>query len=454
MKRSTFFALALACMGLSSGGVLAQTQEEPHSVVLYAGEVLADVSEKSRGPSTLVITSGRIDRIIAGHPDAEELGLTNPVVHDYRDKLIMPGLIDLHVHLSLVGPRASGVDEHMGAARALAEQHADVRNESYNLINASVAARRTLAAGYTTVRNIGDSGWHIFALRDGINKGVMRGPRILNAGAIIRIGADDGSGACTDVPSCKRAVRKQIDKGADWIKVYATCSGSKPCGHELAPPLFLEEELNAIVAVAATRQVKVAAHAHGTAGINAALEAGVNTIEHGSSNNKESHRLFKRGGAFLVPTLSVVLDRVAKELPDAKEPMRTVMQAFVDKHPVRLLAAHKAGVRVAAGSDAGIVAHGDNARELSNYVQIGFSEIEALEAGTITAAAALGMSDDLGILEVGRFADILVLQEDPRNNINALFDVVAVMQNGLLHHPEDLLQGLPALEEAAEEEAY
>ncbi len=454
MKRSTLIAIALAFFGFNSVGVLAQSQEEPLSAILYAGDVLANVSEKSLGPSTLVITSGRIERIIAGHADAEELGLVNPVVHDYREQLIMPGLIDMHVHLSLVGPRTSGVDERMGAAQALAEQHADVRDESYNLINASVAARRTLAAGYTTVRNIGDFGWHIFALRDGINKGVMRGPRILNAGAIIRIGADEGSGACTDVPSCKRAVREQIDKGADWIKVYATCSGSKPCGHETAPPLFLEDELNAIVAVAATRQVKIAAHAHGTAGINAALEAGVNTIEHGSANNKESHRLFKRGDAYLVPTVSVVLDRVAKELPDAKEPMRSVMQAFVDKHPKRLLAAHKAGVRIAAGSDAGVVTHGDNARELLGYVQIGLSEIEALEAGTTTAAAALGMSDKLGTLEAGMFADILVLREDPRANINALFDVVAVMQNGVLHDPVELLKGLPALEESAEDDAF
>lgn len=441
---------ATCLLTLPAAASPASGSEESTVRLLHAGILLNDAREAPIDEATLVIVDERIEAVRSGYVTPAEAGYPEAHVDDYRDKFVLPGLLDMHVHLSLVGPEGVHIDDSVGAARALAEQEADIRSEGFNLVNASVNARKTLAAGFTTVRNIGDFGWHVFALRDAINQGLMDGPRILNAGAIIRIGTDDGSGSCSGVESCRRAVREQIDKGADVIKVYATCSGSKPCGHADAPALFLDDEIEAVVATARTRELTVAAHAHGTAGINAALRAGVDSIEHGSANDRESHRLFKKGGAYLVPTVSVVLDRVAVELEDAEEPMRSVMQNFVDQHPKRLLAAHKAGVLIAAGSDAGVVAHGDNARELFGYVESGLSNSEALVTATINGAALIGKSSDLGTLEVGKLADILVIDGNPLTTIEDLDHVVVVYKDGHPYFPAELLRGIESPEPAEE----
>ena len=432
--RLMLFSLSvLLCLSL-------QAQEEADTendvidtqwLVLHAGSLLAVPGEPPLSEKTVVIRDGRIDRILDGYMPAAEAIEEDPAVNveflDLSEAFVLPGLMDMHVHLSF----EFGVDgqKSYGAAEEYSKQHHNARDDAYNFVTAIGNAHKTLHAGYTTVRDVGSAGWHIFALRDAIRDGNLEGPRIIASGHSIRIGADDGSGACASVESCRRATREQIDMGADVIKVYATCSGSKPCGYEGAPSVFLEDELIAVVATAATRELKVAAHAHGTTGVNLAAQSGVASIEHGSYNDAESRKIMRRNGVFLVPTLAVQ-DNIRKDIENASGPMLEVMQGFLDNHGPRMFAAYEAGVQIAAGSDAGVTPHGKNARELELYVDYGLTPAEAVTAATVTAAQLISMDDELGTVEVGKIADLIAVKVNPLTDIKALQNVSVVIKDG------------------------
>jgi imidazolonepropionase-like amidohydrolase len=402
-------------------------------LVVHAGAVIAVPGEETLGNSTIVIHDGKIAEVRSGYLDASEFAdeSSGDVVEylDLKSHHVLPGLMDMHVHLSFEFD-VDGQASH-GAAGEYSEQHKSQKDDVYAFATAIGNATKTLQAGYTTVRNVGSSGWHIFALRDAINDGNMTGPRIYTSGHTIRVGADDGAGACASVETCRIATRTQIDMGADMIKVYATCSGSKPCGYQTAPSVFLEDELKAIIETAGTREIKVAAHAHGTAGINLAASLGVSSIEHGSFNDKESHRLMKRNGVFLVPTLAVQ-DNIRKDIVDAEGKMLDIMQNFLDNHGPRMLAAHNAGVRIASGSDAGVTSHGNNARELEIYVDYGLTPEEAIISATINAADLLGKADELGTLEIGKIADMIAVSDNPLEDISVLQEVDVVVKDGTI----------------------
>ena len=433
MKRSALVSLTLM---FAAATAAAQRQgtvqaEADQWTIVHAGRVLAVPGEPPSSDQTIVIHDGEImavrDGLLSAEtavPDAED---GRVLVVDLTDRFVLPGLMDMHVHLSF----ESGVDEQAnygGADRYLLE-HRSAKDDAYQFVAAIVNAQRTLRAGFTTVRNVGSDGWHIFALRDAIRDQKLEGPRIFASGHTIRIGADTGSGACSNVESCRRATREQIDMGADVIKIYATCSGGKPCGHRDAPPVFLADELRAVVETASSRELKVAAHAHGTAGINLAVESGVSSVEHGSYNDEASRRVMRRSGIFLVPTLAVQ-DNIRKDIEGATGAMRAVMQGFLDNHGPRMLAAHEAGVQIAAGSDAGVTVHGNNARELELYVENGLSPEEAIVTATVNAAELLGKSSELGTVEAGKIADLIAVTGDPLENISSLTNVSFVMKAG------------------------
>ena len=215
------------------------------------------------------------------------------------------------------------------------------------------------------------------------------------------------------------------------IKIYVTCSGTQPCAHKDAPAVFLKDELVAAVETARTRELKVAAHAHTTAGINLALEAGVDSIEHGSWLDERSYELLGQTGAYLVPTLAV--KEVMRQRLDQQTPEnRARLEASISEHPRRVFEAFQAGAKIASGSDAGGSRHGKNARELEWYVDIGLTEMEAIVTATVNAAALLGEAD-LGTLEAGKFADVIAVSENPLENISALTDVDFVMKAGTVY---------------------
>lgn len=393
-------------------------EKENQWTIIHAGTLLAVPGEKVRKQQTIIIKNNKIEKLVNGYVDFVPENKSKITLIDLKNSFVMPGLIDMHVHLGLNGPDWTKTKNKEASA-------------AYRVFKAQVNATKTLQAGYTTVRNPGGYGWAVFALRKAIENGVVSGPRIFLSGHTISVGGGNESGTCSGPESCRKAVRKQIDMGADFIKVYATCSGSQPCGHGDATPVFLEDELKSVIATAKSRQLKVAAHGHAVAGINQALSLGVDSIEHGTFSDEKSIALFKKTGAFLVPTIAVQ-DNVIRDSKKATDPkMLHVMHNAIESHPISVRNAYKAGVKIAAGSDAGVIKHGDNANELLWYVEkVGMTTQDALITTTINAAELLGMENELGKISPQMFADIVAFSGSPLEDINQVKNVVFVMKGG------------------------
>jgi len=420
-----------------TGAVLASASD---TAIIYAGQLLAVPGTLPAGPSTLVISDGMIQSIHDGVLAPEALGLgVETAVLDLSDSFVMPGFIDLHVHLT---SRPSAGD------RSLHVQQPD----AYFALLGADNARRTLMAGFTTVRDLGSRGHAVFALRDAIRDGLVPGPKILAAGSAITPSgghadfhgyreevaqALPATGVCNGADDCMRAVREMIRRGADVIKVTAT-GGVLSNTRAGTGQQFTQEELDAIAVAAHMMGRKVTAHAHEKAGIEAALKAGFDSIEHSMWADADTMKLFRQTNAWLIPTvypISYVGDTPEKmaQGPFAGAPP-AVMEKLLrlgrqPKDMTRL--ALEAGVRIALGTDSGVSPHGENANEFIEYVNIGMSPMAALVAGTVDAALAGGM-DDVGQLAPGMAADIVAIPRSPLDDIHAVMEVNFVMRDGIV----------------------
>jgi imidazolonepropionase-like amidohydrolase len=331
---------------------------------IHAGRLIAVPGKAVRGPSTIVVDSGRIVSVTDG------LARVEPGVPfiDYSTKTVLPGLIDSHVHLE----SDSGGDARLVETVTL--------NDAQQAFKAMANGRKTLEAGFTTVRNLG-GGPAIGALRDAVAAGTVRGPRILDAAAGISTTSGHGDNRvglvedlhpaiapdniCDGAEECRRAVRAQVRRGADVIKTMTTGGVNSRIGAGLGAQMF-SDEIKAIVDTARLYGKRVAVHAHGADGINIALAAGAHSIEHGTLLDEESIRLFKRTGAYYVPTLSTVngyLERIAAD-PNAYPPaVRAKIDWRIGITGQSLRKAVPAGVKIAFGTDAGVSKHGRNADE-------------------------------------------------------------------------------------------
>lgn len=424
--------------------VLARAQPAPtptpdQYLLVRCGQLLAVPGVDPQINATLVIKNRRVDRIHPGlqGPDLAKERDAGAVIRelDLRDQFVLPGLIDCHVHLAME------FDSRM-MARMVTE------GTPASAIRSTVFARRTLEAGFTTVRDVGDMGGVVFALRDAVNAGEVPGPRILAAGEAISVtgGHGDASngfrpdlfgvpgtkeGIADGPDECRKAVRYQIKLGADVIKLTATGGVLSLSSAGLAQHFFVDE-LEAIAQTAHSMGRRVAAHAHGTDGINAALRAGVDSIEHGSYLNEESVGLFKERGAYLVPTLLAGVTVTANaEIPGYYMPMVAqkarlagprLMEAF------RL--AHQGGVKIAFGTDSGVSPHGQNAREFALMVKGGMTPAQAIAAATVTAADLCGINGLAGTLEPGKAADFIAVDGSPLDDITELERVRWVVRDG------------------------
>jgi imidazolonepropionase-like amidohydrolase len=391
-------------------------------IVLHGAHVLSPAGDAWLDGRDVLLVDGRITAIAApaelrAPPDAQVL--------DVAGLHVVPGLIDLHTHLLLHPYDEASWDDQ-------------VLKESLELrtLRAAAAARATLEAGFTTIRDLGTegAGYADVALRDAVARGITVGPHVVPVTrAIVATGCYGPSGfdprwdvpqgaqEVTGADEMRRTVREQIAKGAEWIKVYADY------GRAGAPaaPTFTVEELRAAVDEAAAAGLRVAAHASTDAGIRRALEAGVASIEHGTAATPDTLRLMAEKGAVLCPTLaaSEAMARYGGRKPGDPESPR--MQQ--DRELIR--SARAAGVTIACGSDAGVFAHGDNARELELLVACGLSPAEALRAATATAADVLRRTD-LGRIQPGARADLVVLRGDPLADVGALRGPLLVVQDG------------------------
>ena len=407
---------------------LASVHAQDSKTVIEAGHLLAVPGDGYLRNRSITIEDGKIvkiDRGFRSQPDDVR-------VIDLRDAYVLPGLIDSHVHLTNEFSPTSRL-------KVLSDSEVDAA------LDGASHARKTLLAGFTTVQDVGGANEAIFSLRDAIRAGKVPGPRIRASGQAITPsgGHGDANGfspaltriftgpnACNGADDCRRAVRETIRSGADVIKITATggvLSNTK-AGLEQQ---FFDDEIAAIVDTAAMMGRKVTAHAHGKGGIEAALRNGVHSIEHGTYLDEETIDLFKQTGGTLVPTvLAGVTVTGWTDQPWLPEPSRE-KAAIVGPLMLDMLSrAREGGVNIAFGTDTGVSKHGENAMEFELMVQAGFTPEAAIHSATIVAAEHLEMEDLIGTLEVGKFADMVVLRNDPLDSISALKSVRLVIKNG------------------------
>ncbi|WP_397593240.1 amidohydrolase family protein [Sphingorhabdus sp.] len=407
-------------------------------VAIEAGQLLDKPGNAPRGASTIIVRDGKVSEIRAGHGNAP----AGARLVDLRDKFVLPGLIDSHVHL----------DSDAGGNAALVE--AVTSSDAATAYRAAGNAKKTLMAGFTTVRNLGDGTGATLALRDAIAAGELPGPRIIDAGRSISTtsGHMDGTlsmsedlhasidqdNLCDGLESCRQAIRKQIRRGVDVIKIATTGGVNSRIGAGLGRQIF-DDEVKALVDTAHLYGKKVAVHAHGTDGVNAALAAGANSIEHGTTLDDASLKLFKQAGAYYVPTLSTVngyLERLAAN-PNAYPPdVLAKVKWRIEVTGKSLEKAYPAGVKIAFGTDAGVSKHGRNADEFELMVKHGMSPAAAIEAATVNASQLLGVDAEVGTLEPGKAADIIAVAGDPTRDVTVLKSVRFVMKNGVIHKDE------------------
>jgi imidazolonepropionase-like amidohydrolase len=434
MKNVVFVSLGAALLATTS--VAAQTTDVV--TVIHAGKLLDKPGNPPRGPSTLIIRNGKIAQLLSGH----QPGPAGATLIDLKDKFVLPGLIDSHVHL----------DSDAGGNAALIEAVTD--SPARAAYRAAGNAKKTLMAGFTTVRNMGDGTGATLALRDAVAAGELPGPRIIDAGrsisttsghmdATLSVSEDlhasiGQENLCDGVESCRQAIRKQIRRGVDVIKIATTGGVNSRIGAGLGRQLF-DDEVKALVDTAHLYGKKVAVHAHGDDGVNIALAAGADSIEHGTMLTDESIKLFKAAGAYYVPTLSTVngyLERLAAN-PNAYPPdVLAKVQWRIGVTGKSLAKAYPAGVKIAFGTDAGVSKHGRNADEFELMVKHGMPASAAIQAATMNAATLLGVEKEVGSLEPGKAADVIAVAGDPITDITTLKSVRFVMKDGRVFKAE------------------
>lgn len=435
-RESKSKALGLSAIALAGMATLVLSAPAMASsiTIIHAGELLVIPGEKPRKQQTLVIESGIIKAVRPGYLTADKFGDDVKLI-DLKERFVMPGLMDMHVHLQgELGPKND--------SEKLRMSDADIA------IRSAYFAKNTLMAGFTTVRDLGAKPEQIYALRDGINKGWVEGPRIIASGGVsVTGGHGDVDGMSPDLLDkytskticdgpydCRSATRRAIKFGADVIKITSTggvlSDTNTGTGQQMA-----DDELKEIVDTAHGLGRKVASHAHATQGINAALRAGVDSIEHGSYADKESIKLLKKNGAYLVPTLLAgdTVVNMAKTSDFMSEAIKAKAKRVGADMTENFIAVHQAGVKIAFGTDSGVSQHGTNAREAVLMHQAGMSNSDILISATINGADLISMSDRLGTLEVGKYADIIATDISPLQEIEALLDVDFVMKGGKVY---------------------
>ena len=417
-------------LGLAASVFLGLSPAAAETLAIKAGTLIDGTGSDPVRNTVILIEDGKIGEIGPGVrvPSGAR-------VIDLSASTVMPGFIDSHIHLTgrTIG---EGMNWEDAAVRDLPQEEAiyGVRN-----------ARLTLEAGFTTVRNVGASDLSDIALRNMIDKGIVPGPRILAAGHALGITGghcdtngykpglfdpDIRAGVADGVEAVTASVRYQVKHGADVIKFCAT-GGVLSEGDAVGVQQYSLEEMRAIVEASHMTERKVAAHAHGHEGIKTAVEAGVDSIEHGSTLDDEAIASMKKHGTFLVPTL-MAQEAVERQ---AREGILTGLRAEKALHIAPIAResfrkAAKAGVKIALGTDAGVFTHGTNGHEFTLMVQYGMEPMRAIVSGTSAAAELLGLQDEIGAVRKGMAADLVAVTGNPLETIELLEKIDFVMKAG------------------------
>ena len=404
--------------------------------ILHCGKLIDVKGLKDLSEMSVIIEGNKIIDVQQGYVHAN----SGDKVVELKEKTVMPGLIDCHVHL-----------EEQTSPTEFADQfRMNVADYAFRSV---IYAFTTLMAGFTTVRDVGGSGVNI-SLRNAISKGLIKGPRIYTAGKTISSTGGHGDptnglrddlmgdpapkeGVANGVDECVKAVRLRYKEGSDLIKIMAS-GGVLSLEKDGSGSQFSEDEIKAIVQTAKDYGMKVAAHAHGAEAIKRAIRAGVASIEHGTFMDDECISLFKQYGTWYVPTIIA-----GKSVADsAKKPgyyQEVVAQkaiAIGPKIQETFGKAYKAGVKIAFGTDAGVYAHGKNWMEFIYMTEAGMPPLEAVKAATVNAAELIGISDKVGTIEKGKLADIIAVDGDPAGDIQTMGKVKFVMKEGIVYKNE------------------
>ncbi|HEY6483482.1 MAG TPA: amidohydrolase family protein [Steroidobacteraceae bacterium] len=405
----------------------------PAVIAIHCGHLIDVVAAKVLDASTVVVAGKRIREVLAGTAP-----VTGATEIDLSDATCMPGLIDAHTHLSHESSPTMYLDE--------------IRwNVADYVIRSTIYARRTLLAGFTTVRNLGDSVNETVALRNAINAGLVPGPRIFTAG--VPIGSTGGHADPTDgyrddlagdpgptrsiinsPEEAVKAVRLHYKKGDDLIKIMPSGGVLDQSASGENAQLTLEE-IRAVVVTAHDYGFTVAAHAHGAEAIRRAVLGGVDSIEHGTFMDDADMKLMKEHGTWYVPTI-IAGDFVAHKasVPGFYTPQVAAKAAAIGPLILGTAArAYKAGVRIAFGTDAGVYPHGENAHEFELMVQAGMPPLFTIQAATLHAAQLLKHEQDFGSLTAGKFADLTAVRGDPIRDISLMKQVSFVMKDGVVY---------------------
>jgi imidazolonepropionase-like amidohydrolase len=417
-------SLTLSAAGFARDGKPASPAAK--RVVVHAGRLL-DVTTGSVLTDQAIVIE---DDLIVSVGPAQEVKLVPGQTIDLTHATVLPGLIDAHTHLTL-----DDFSEHSALSTSLPREA---------LIGAK-NARITLEAGITTVRDVGANGYTDIALRDAVSAGDLPGPRIVASGPPLGITGghcdnnilpyeyhDVAGGVADGVENVQHKVREVIKYGADVVKFCAT-GGVMSKGDDPNAAQYTLEEMKALVADAHRLGRKVAAHAHGLQGIKWAVEAGVDSIEHASYIDDEAIAMMKQRGTYLVPTLYTTtwfLENLDKgDVPEYSKRKALVVVPNAQKNVAHALAS---GVKVAMGSDVPVFPHGMNARELGTYVKAGMTPVQAIRTATVNGAELLGLSEHLGSIAPGKWADLIAVDGDPTRDVSVLESVKFVMKAGVV----------------------
>ena len=400
--------------------------------LLHVGNLLDTSNGEISKAVTIRIKGNKILEVTKGYATPKK----NDEIVNLKQSYVLPGFMDMHVHLA---------QEYVPKA----ERRSKIEPE-YRALFAANAASKTLMAGFTSVRNLGDGGMETISLRDAIKEGLVIGPRIFTSGKTIATTGGHGDptngmpkdnysppspeeGVIDSPEDAKKAVRQRYKDGADGIKITAT-GGVLSVAKSGENPQFTDEELNSIVATANDYGLWTAAHAHGKEGMKRAVIAGINSIEHGTYMDQEVMDLMKSKGTYYVPTI-MAGDWVAEKAkipnffpalvkPKAEKIGPQIQSTFAK--------AYKAGVKIAFGTDSGVSAHGDNWQEFILMTNAGMTNQDALKSATIETAKLLRIEDKLGQIKPGMLADIIAVQQNPVEDISTVENVIFVMKDGVI----------------------
>lgn len=424
----TLSELSLACL-------TALTLPQGYAATyIHAGKLITAETNQMLSEQTIIVDGNKIIAIEGGY----KTPAAGDTLIDLRQHTVLPGLMDMHTHFSSqISATSYGEGQRL--------------NEADYALRGAVFAEKTLMAGFTTVRELGDSHHVSVALRKAIAQGFVKGPRIYAAGKSLAttgghadptnglaylLQGDPGpkEGVINGPDEARKAVRQRYKDGADLIKITAT-GGVLSVAKSGMNPQFTDDELAAIVSTARDYGFKVAVHAHGKEGMQRAIKAGVDSIEHGTFMDKETMALMKKYGTYYVPTISAgkwVQQKAEIDgfFPDLVRPKAASIGPLIQQ---TFSEAYKAGVKIAFGTDAGVGAHGDNWLEFVYMTEAGMPAMAAIQSATIEGARLLGMEQELGSIKAGKLADIIAVPGNPLDDIKTLGQVSFVMKDGQIY---------------------